>query len=242
MKPPLFLSLICALVFPAVLHAEWNEYQIESVDAGKSELTLKDSTLKEVTLQVLPGADITLNGTPASLGDLQAPMKVKVTMAGPGEVQSIQAEAVAKPEAAAMPSVDAAPDPSSMDDQAGKVVKANIVAKSPNAFTIHNVRKGMKIDFHYISGMWKSFGAIPTDDPDDAGAVEGDKCRLAIALPGRGRSAGEAIAVVPPGTKIRGFVFEAQQDYPALVLRINDTKFKGPGEVLYDLHITPPQD
>jgi hypothetical protein len=105
---------------------------------------------------------------------------------------------------------------------------------------IKDVRKGVKIEFHYNTGMWKNHGVIPTVNPDDP--TSETVCRLAIALPGVGDQPGDTVVLVPPDTKTRRFVFEAQQDYPALALRINFNTFQGPGHVVYDLHITPPLD
>lgn len=45
----------------------------------------------------------------------------------------------------------------------------------------------------------------------------------------------------PPGTARRPFVFVADRDYTALILRINATSFKGnPGSVEYAIKILPP--
>jgi hypothetical protein len=168
-------------------------------------------------------------------------MIVKVTLFSPGVAQSIESDAMAAgPEVTPIPSVDAMPDPTQSDDQSGKSLKVIITPKSPDAFIIKNVRKGVRIEFHYISGTWRAGGTNPNLNPDFGSTGDGN--RLAIALPSSGGQAGEVVAVVPPGTQLRGFIFEAQQDYPSLVLRINNHKFHGPGAVVYDLHIMPPQE
>lgn len=129
-----------------------------------------------------------------------------------------------------------------VDATASRVAYATIAANSPEAFTITDVRKGTKITLQYLKGVWKSWGRVATAQPDDPKAEGGDVCRLAIALPVRDGKVGEVLAMVPPNTRKEAFIFEAQQDYPVLVLRINskDVSYSGnPGSVDYKLSIQP---
>ncbi len=120
----------------------------------------------------------------------------------------------------------------------GQAIDAVIPADNPNGFTIPNVRNGSTITFQYLGGIWKSWGHIATSNPDDAQTKGGDRCRLAIALPSSGGVLGQVVAIVPPGTAKMAYTFQAKQDYPSLVLRINGNSFKGnPGKVHYRLQI-----
>jgi len=121
--------------------------------------------------------------------------------------------------------------------------KATIPANSPDAFPLGEVRKGTRISLQYVGGKWKSFGHVASSNPDDEKTQGGDSCRVAIALPSKAGKGGDVLAVVPPDTKKRPFVFEAQSEYPGLVLRINgsDKSFPhNPGRVEYSVEILPP--
>ena len=122
-------------------------------------------------------------------------------------------------------------------------VTATIPANSPNGYSLGVVRKGTKITFQYVSGLWKSWGHIATVNPDEDNPAGGQICRLAISLPVTKESAiGDVIATIPAGTHYTPFVFEAPEDYPALFLRINSPTFNGPGQVVYTLKIEAPAD
>jgi hypothetical protein len=240
---PRLLSVICLVAIPAMVLADRIVYQVERVDTVLNVLTIKSSTLQEISLHVLPGAEVTINGAEATLGDLRPRMTVKVTTSEPGVAQRIDAETPSgAAQATPIPSAGFADDLLGSDDQTGRVIKAIIPANSPNAFLINGIRKGTKISFHYISGNWKSWGSLATANPDDENTEGGEKCRLALALPSADGNIGDVVAIIPPDTKLHGFIFEAQQDYPSLVLRINGKAFKGPGQVIYSLHIEPPQE
>ncbi|EDY18532.1 hypothetical protein CfE428DRAFT_3917 [Chthoniobacter flavus Ellin428] len=130
-----------------------------------------------------------------------------------------------------------------LEASASRMANAVIAANSPEAFTLTGVRQGTKITLQYLRGAWKSWGRIATAQPDDPNAEGGDVCRLAIALPVKDGKVGEVLAVVRPNTRKEAFVFEAQQDYPTLVLRINskDISYSGnPGSVEYKLSVQPP--
>jgi hypothetical protein len=116
-------------------------------------------------------------------------------------------------------------------------LSASIYANSAGGYSLGEVRTGTKITFQYVGGKWKSWGHKATESPDDANPQGGDKCRLAIALPGEDGGIGAVIATVPAGTAGNPFVFQAQQDYPNLILRINSDSFKGPGKVQYSLKV-----
>ena len=91
----LVISIICAFALPLLAYGGTAVYQIEKVDIAQSALTLKSSTMQDVVLHVLPGANITISGSDGALGDLQPGMKVTVQLAEPGVVQAIDATGVA---------------------------------------------------------------------------------------------------------------------------------------------------
>jgi hypothetical protein len=120
-------------------------------------------------------------------------------------------------------------------------IAATIAANSPTGYPLGPISKGTKITFQYVSGMWKGWGRVATANPDGENPEGGKKSRVAIALPGIPGSLGAVVTLVPAGTVYTPFVFEAQQDYPALILRINyPSPSKGPGKVIYNLTIVPP--
>jgi hypothetical protein len=134
------------------------------------------------------------------------------------------------------------PSVSQPASQPGSVMTAVIPANSPDGYSLGAVRKGTKITFQYVSGRWKSWGHIPTACPDDVKPPGGQNCRLAIALAGTDGTIGDVIATIPAGTRDTPFVFEAQEDYPSLFLRINSPTFDGPGKVVYALNVEAPSD
>jgi hypothetical protein len=220
-------------------NAAVNDYQVEAVDLSKSTLTIKNA-LQEETVTVTLDADITIDGSPASLKDLHAPMSVKVSFAEPGVVQHVEAvSSAAMPNGPAAPSIDFSQDQKSLYNQAEQVVKAKITPATPDEFILKNIRKGLKIGIRYSDGSWRGFGRIHPANPDDLNCP--DRLRLAIALPGSGSTPGDVVAVVPALTSKQEFIFFAKQDYPALVLRINDTKYAGTDAVYYYLRVAPDQ-
>jgi hypothetical protein len=120
-------------------------------------------------------------------------------------------------------------------------ITATIAANSPDGYPLGPVSKGTKITFQYVSGMWKGWGRVATANPDGESPEGGKKSRVAIAQPGTSGTLGDVVTLVPAGTAYTPFVFQAQQDYPALILRINyPSPSKGPGQVVYNLTIVPP--
>jgi hypothetical protein len=122
-------------------------------------------------------------------------------------------------------------------------MEATIPADSPDAYRIDDVRMGSKITFEYVSGKWKSWGHVASDDPDHEVTEGGARCQTAIALASADGKIGQVVALIPPSTKHHGFVFEAKQDYDALVLRINGKPpfSSNPGKVVYHITVQPPQ-
>jgi hypothetical protein len=130
-----------------------------------------------------------------------------------------------------------------LPDESVRPTRALIFASSPDGYTIDGVRKGTRISLSYVGGLWKSFGHLPTENPDLPGGKDGDTCRLAIALPSVEGKGGKVLVVVPTGTQKRPFVFTAQADYGRVVLRINDpdnTYDLNPGMVEYDVRVLLP--
>jgi hypothetical protein len=121
-----------------------------------------------------------------------------------------------------------------------KPVTATIPANSANGYALGAISKGTKITFQYVSGKWKGWGHIPTANPDEESPEGGRKSRVAIALPGSAGALGDVITTLPAGTQYTPFEFDAQQDYPSLILRINNATFNGPGQVVYTVTLAPP--
>lgn len=136
-----------------------------------------------------------------------------------------------------------APLGSPVDGKVPAATNITIMANSPDATPITDLRKGTKITLQYLKGNWKSWGRYATGQPDDPKTEGGDSCRVAITLPSKDGKAGDVLAVVPPDTRTKPYVFEVPQDYASLVLRINskDNNFgDNPGKVDYKLTIQPP--
>jgi hypothetical protein len=235
-----WIVLFCAFALSAAARADELEYTIKSVDSPANTLTLESGTLQAVTIHLGASASITVNGGPGVLGDLQPGMIVKVSQVEPGEAISITFERMAPtPQPTPITSIDA-PDPLVVDGDSRKSLNITIIPRSPNAFVINDVRKGVKIELQYVSGTWKRMGVIAQYNPDTDQVPWDD--RLALTLSGSGNTGGQVLAVVPPHTQGHPFVFEAQQDYPRLVLRINAKTFYGPGQVVYELGLAPPDE
>jgi hypothetical protein len=117
-----------------------------------------------------------------------------------------------------------------------------IPANSPEGYSLGVIRKGTKITFEYVSGLWKSWGHVATANPDEENPPGGLNCRLAIAVPGTNGAIGTVVATIPARTHYTPFVFEAGEDYPSLLLRINSPTFNGPGKVVYSLEIEAPSN
>lgn len=99
-------------------------------------------------------------------------------------------------------------------------LRAIITANSATGFLVRDVSKGTKLSIQYRSGDWKSTHRAWNDNPDEEGHPKYNY--LAIALPRVGGKRGEVLAVVPAGTSKQPFVFQAEEDYPEICLRIND--------------------
>jgi hypothetical protein len=122
-------------------------------------------------------------------------------------------------------------------------VQATIPANNPNAFRLGAVRSGTKISLQYLSGKWKAWGVLPTSNPDNEKIDGVEECRLVIALPSMGGKTGRVLAIVPPETKTKPFVYTAQADHSEVVLRINgrgSAFSSNPGSVEYSVKIAPP--
>jgi hypothetical protein len=238
----LFFAAGC-LLLPVAVQAQSGDYEIAEIDAAASTFTGKmHGQLR--TMRVRPAVEVTINGLKATFAELEPGMKVKVTSAEPGVATRLVASGLRTQKPGTSPQSGAATAPAiGAASQPARQVKANIPANSADAFPIGDVRKGTKISLQYKSGQWKSWGRISTSNPDDENTEGGEACRVVVSLPAQGGKGGEVLAIVPPDTRKRPFVFEAQADYPGLVLRINDKdhSFSGnPGSVEYTVKILPP--
>jgi hypothetical protein len=233
---PIFFILAC-MFLSAVCHAQSGAFEIAQIDVAAGTFTGKLNGQMR-TFRVRPGVEVSINGLKATFAELEPGMKVQVTSADPGVATKLAATGFRTRQPA-----PTTLRPPVTGGQAARQVKATIPANAADAFPIGDIRKGTKISLQYSGGKWKSWGRIPTENPDDAKNEGGDACRVVISLPSKNGKSGEVLAILPAGTEKHPFVFDAQQDYPGLVLRINDKddSFSGnPGSVEYTVKILPP--
>jgi len=117
-----------------------------------------------------------------------------------------------------------------------------IPANSETGWELGPVIAGAKIRLSYLSGAWKGWGTHASENPDRVRQEKGERCRLAIVALDPGRGTTITLAVVPPETATKPFVFRFRRATPKVVLRINDTDgdFKGnPGQVVYRVTFDP---
>jgi hypothetical protein len=233
-----FLILILAITLSPILAlAQSGDYEVIQVDVHGGTFTGEANKLLR-TFRVRPGVEVTINGVKGTFAGLEVGMKVQVTSAEPGVATRLVANGLQtqKPLASGKPLISPGLPPAREES-------AVIPANSADGFLMENLRKGTKISLQYKKGAWKSWGNLGTENPDDKKSERGDVCRLTIALPSRGDKPGKVLAVIPPETGKRPFVYVVPLDFPALVLRINDPDgsfAKNPGKVEYDIKIFPP--
>jgi hypothetical protein len=232
----LLIALLCFLFAPIAAraaHVETNDYEIIQVDTKAETFTAKlNGQMK--TFRVRPSTDVTINGLKATFEELEPGMKVKITSGDPGTATRLTANGLRTRTAPEAHSTLGAPG------QPARIVKALIAASSPEGFPIGDVRKGTKISLQYLGGKWKEHGVIAEFDPDSTDPQFDVINRVAIALPPIDSKPGEVLAIVPGDTVKHPFVFEAEKDYPGLVLRINAPPSGNPGKVQYNVKILPP--
>ena len=237
------LLVLLSILVPTLGLAQSGDYEIAEINAAANTFTGKlNGQLR--TMRVRPAVEVSINGLKATFAELEPGMKVKVTSAEPGMATRLAATGLRTRQPSA-PTLAAAatPAPLGAGSQPARQVKATIPANSADAFPIGDVRKGTKISLQYKGGQWKSWGHISSSNPDDEKNEGGEACRVVISLPAKDGKGGEVLAIVPPDTRKRPFVFDATADYPGLVLRINDkdSSFSGnPGSVEYSVKILPP--
>ncbi len=238
-----FLLLLAMLP----VRAENGELQIVQIDpTGKTLSVVLNGQVH--SYRVRPGVETTINGLKASFEELEPGMKVKVTSAEPGLATRLAANGIrTRPSPAAgapaSSSVPAHGNPAAEPPQAAREFKAAVPANDPNGYKIGDVRKGTKISIQYISGKWKHDGHIAQWNPDSDEPKVGDGNRLCVSLPGDEGKAGDVLAIVPASSSKHPFVYEADKDYPALVLRINDPDgsfSRNPGETTWNVKVLPP--
>lgn len=229
--------ITCFIAMTLFARAESGESVIAQIDAKANTFTVRQNGQIR-TFRVRPAVETTINGIKASFAELEPGMKIKITSAEPGLATRLDANGLRTNTA----SPAARPQPGSAS-QTARQLKATVPANSPDAFAIGDVRKGTKISLQYVSGKWKCEGRIAQHSPDETKDERvTDKDRLVISLPSTGGKAGDILAIVPGGTAKKPFVFEADKDYPGLVLRIHDYNDFGsnPGSVEYNAKVLPP--
>jgi serine/threonine protein kinase len=122
----------------------------------------------------------------------------------------------------------------------GKLV--TIQASAPDGLALGRIPRNTVVRLQYASGKWKAWGRISTVYPDRVETPGGDKSRLVLAAAAGPGGPGKVLQMVPVGTAQTPFVWRADSDYDAVVLRINDVSAgKRPGSVQYRMEIIPPQ-
>ena len=233
----LLAILTCVFCPVLAVHGQSGNYEIIQVDPAASTFTAEMNKQLR-TFRVRPAVEVTINGVKATFAELEVGMKVQVTSAEPGVATRLAATGIQTKKGAG-----AAPTGVPVGAEPLRDTVATIPADSADAFLLNDVRKGSKIWLQYAGGKWKSWGNIGTENPDDQKSERGDASRLAIALPSRNAKGGKVLAVVPPETAKRPFVYDVPVDFPVLVLRINDpdSSFeKNPGTVRYAVKVFPP--
>jgi hypothetical protein len=242
----LLITLLCLLLAPLAAraaHGEATDYVIAQIDTKGQTFTVQLNG-ETKTFRVRPAIDVTINGLKATFEELEPGMKVKITSGEPGLATRLSASGLRTRTAPASTPSGPAGTPAhatlGAPAQTARLVKATIAANSPDGFPIGDVRKGTKISLQYLGGKWKDVGRIAQHVPDSTDPDFDPKNRLAIALPPVDGKPGAVLAVVPGDTAKHPFVFEADQDYPGLVLRINAPPSRNPGKVDYDVKVLPP--
>lgn len=230
-------SILCILTFTQFVHAQSGEYELNQIDpkAGTFTATLNGQVR---TFRVRPSVETTINGIRATFEELEPGMKLKVTSAEPGTATRVVASGLRT-----RPAPTGAKPPMGLGSQPARQVKAEVPANSANGFPIGDVRKGTRISIQYLGGKWKHDGRIAQWNPDSDEPKVGNSNRLCVSLPATDGKAGDMLAIVPAGSSKRPFVYEADKDYPGLILRINDPdgKFDGnPGDTEWNVKIVPP--
>jgi len=113
-----------------------------------------------------------------------------------------------------------------------------IPANREVGYIVGPVKKGSNITLKYVSGKWKSWGTVPTEDPDSETTERGDAARLVIASQQTAGQQSEILAIVPAQTAQNPFTYTFTEDYANIFLRINNcpgqTSFvSNPGSVEY---------
>lgn len=237
------LTAFLTLALPFAASAESGDSEIAQIDAKADTFTAKQNGQMR-TYRVRPGVEVTINGIKATFAELEAGMKVKVTSAEPGLATRLAATGLRTIAPSAPANTPATPKrpPVSTPSQPVRQEKATIPANSPDAFPIGDVRKGTKLSLQYLSGKWKCEGRIAQYSPDDMDPKFSENNRLVISLPSADGKPGDILAIVPGNTAKKPFVFEADKDYPGVVLRIHDYNGLGgnPGSAEYNLKVLPP--
>jgi hypothetical protein len=262
----LLLALLLVVVFSQSSHAAKRppatpieEYEVVQLDPQAGTFTVKSHGQMRA-FRALVGVEVTINGLKATFAEIEPGMMVKITSAEPGVASRLTATglrartpaeshpatpapAAARPPAPTAPAAPAAtaarPVPGSAP-QASRKIQVTILANSPDGYPLGDIRKGTKISLQYVEGKWKAEGRIAQFSPDaETDPKLTDRDKLAIAVPS-GTGKGQVLALVSTGTKKRPYVFEATEDYPGLVLRINGGPSHNPGKVTYDVVVLPP--
>ncbi len=228
------LALVLAATNTPRAPAQSGDYEIVQIDPAAGTFSTKLNGQVR-TFRVRPAVEVTINGLKAAFAEIEPGMNVKITTAEPGvasrlAVTGVRARTPPDPQ---RPVLGAA-------GQSSRKVKATIAANSPDGYPLGDIRKGTRISLQYVEGKWKAVAHIAQFNPDGNTDPEFTvESQLAIALPAKDGK-GEILAIVPTGTKKRPFVFQAEEDYPGLVLRIKGGQSTNPGRVTYEVIVLPP--
>ncbi|MCB1233081.1 MAG: hypothetical protein KDN19_22755 [Verrucomicrobiae bacterium] len=123
----------------------------------------------------------------------------------------------------------------------GKPVTVVIKASDSDGVALENLRKGDQLILQYVAGQWKSHGELASENPDSPVLFHGDENRLAIFSKKSPTSRFRPLALVPPETQQKPFIYILPSDYHRISLRIHldpDGHWsENPGSVTYRVQL-----
>ncbi len=96
-----------------------------------------------------------------------------------------------------------------------KLNEIKIDGRQKVGFDAGRIDKGQHVILQYVSGKWKGWGGIASENPDAEVQERGDRCRVAIVLDDK------VVSVVPFGTTGKPYVYKLKKS-GNLTFRIND--------------------
>ena len=117
-----------------------------------------------------------------------------------------------------------------------------VVANSKEGFILGQVPKNCLILLQYVSGKWKGWGGLATENPDNPVQEQGDRCQLVISSFDGRTGTLKRLYLVPTKTVEKPSAYLVSGNQRRVVLHINDNDgewAKNPGKVKYRIAIVP---